>query len=196
MFPFVETIRITNGEIGNLLLHQDRLERTLAHFAPQLHAPQIADLLTDRPHEGLLKARVLYNASGQTAVEYYPYALHPIGSLRLVTDDNIDYSFKYTDRSRLTALRELRAECDEVLIVRKGLITDASYTNVAFTDGRTWFTPRTPLLAGTMRRHLLERGILHEADICPDDLKNFSEAVLFNAMIDFGQIRIPCSQIV
>ena len=69
MFPFVETIRITNGEIGNLLLHQDRLERTLAHFAPQLHAPQIADLLTDRPHEGLLKARVLYNASGQTAVE-------------------------------------------------------------------------------------------------------------------------------
>ena len=43
MFPFVETIRITNGEIGNLLLNQDRLERTLAHFAQQLHKPQIAE---------------------------------------------------------------------------------------------------------------------------------------------------------
>lgn len=196
MYPFVETIRITNGEIGNITLHQERLERTLDHFAPELAAPQIADLLTDRPHEGLLKARVLYDTSGQTAVEYHPYALHPIGSLRMVTDNDIDYAFKYTDRSQLNALRELRDGCDDVLIVRRGVITDASYTNVAFSDGQTWFTPRTPLLAGTMRRYLIERGTLLEADIRPDDLPYYSQVALFNAMIDFGQIVIPCSQIV
>lgn len=62
-----------------------------------------------------------------------------IRSLRLVAaDDELDYHLKYADRSALARLLQRRDDCDEILIVRDGAITDTSYSNVAFsTDGNT-----------------------------------------------------------
>ena len=58
-----------------------------------------------------------------------------------------------------------KGDCDDILIIRNGLITDMSYANVAFFDGTQWLTPRIPLLAGTCRERLLETGPIREADI-------------------------------
>lgn len=196
MCRFVETIRVENGEPARLPLHQARLDATLHHFAPAASRPELATLLHGCPAAGLYKARVVYDLQGTTEVDFQPYAVRPVRTLRLVEDDAVDYAFKYENRSALNALRDRRAGCDEVIIVRNGLLTDTSYTNLALFDGTGWFTPCTPLLRGTRRRYLLERGVLQERDLRPADLPRYSSLCLFNAMIPFRTLVLPVSAVV
>ncbi|WP_309546477.1 aminotransferase class IV [Hoylesella marshii] len=87
----------------------------------------------------------------------------------------------------------MKGVCDDVLIVRNGLLTDTSYTNIALYDGYQWFTPATPLLEGTMRASLLDSGMLIEKDILLSDLPHYQYIALFNAMIDMGELVLPIS---
>ena len=66
---------------------------------------------------------------------------------------------------------------------RNGLITDTSYANVAFYNGKDWITPSRPLLMGVKRTELFEQKKIRAADICTRQLGDFSEIKLFNAMI-------------
>lgn len=50
--------------------------------------------------------------------------------------------------------------------------------------------PRHPLLPGTKRAALLDKGMIQKADITLEDLRNANKVSLFNAMIDFGEIAI------
>ena len=102
--------------------------------------------------------------------------------------DNVGY--KSTDRSRLNALVAQKGNCDDIIIVKHGLLTDTSFTNLAIFDGKHWVTPRHPLLPGTKRAALLDKGMIQEADITLEDLRNANKVSLFNAMIDFGEIEI------
>ena len=105
-----------------------------------------------------------------------------------MTDDSIDYSFKSLDRTRLNELLVQKGSSDDIIIVKNGLVTDTSFTNLAILSGNRWFTPpRHPLLAGTMRSFLLDKGIISKADITLHDLKNAQAVSLFNAMIEFGE---------
>ena len=69
-------------------------------------------------------------------------------------------------------------------------MTDTSFTNLAIYDGTDWLTPKHPLLAGTKRAWLLQRGIIREADITLADLLKAPKVSLFNSMIDFGEMEI------
>lgn len=110
--------------------------------------------------------------------------MRKIGSLRLVDGGNIDYRYKATDRSALTALLDQRAGCDDILIVRDGKITDTSFSNVVFEDaGGGLYTPDTCLLKGTRRESLLDAGIIRECPITVDDIRRFRKVLLVNAMI-------------
>lgn len=53
-----------------------------------------------------------------------------------------------------------------------------------------------PLLAGTKRASLLDKGEIVADDIRPDDLPVYSRIRLFNAMIEFGEIEFPVDRIV
>lgn len=120
-------------------------------------------------------------------VEYASYAMRPIRSLRVVCDDSIGYDYKSVDRSALNALVTKRGNCDEIVIVKNGMVTDSSYTNLALYDGHEWLTPRRPLLLGTKRAFLLDQGLLKEADLTLADLRRAQRVSLFNAMIDMGE---------
>lgn len=133
-----------------------------------------------------VKCRVVYGKDGISEITYSEYILRPVHSLRLVCSDDIDYACKSTDRKAIDRLFEQRGISDDIIIVRHGLLTDTSIANIALYDGTVWQTPRLPLLRGTRRESLLDRGILHEADITPDMLGSFSRIRLFNAMIDWG----------
>ena len=85
----------------------------------------------------------------------------------------------------------MRDGSDEVIIVRNGLLTDTSYTNIALFDGCEWLTPKLPLLAGTQRASLIDRQRLREADIRADDLWSFDYIALFNAMMNLGEMILP-----
>ena len=187
---FVETIKIEDGRAERLPYHQARMERTISRFFPQLaekSMPCLSNLLEPRKEMDFFKARVVYGAEGVEKVEYAPYSMREIRSLRTVTDDSIDYSFKSLDRTRLNELLSQKGSSDDIIIVKNGLVTDTSFTNLAILSGNRWLTPRHPLLAGTMRSFLLDKGIISEADISLHDLKNAQAVSLFNAMIEFGE---------
>ena len=116
---------------------------------------------------------------------FSPYVIRPVNSLRLVEDNEIDYSYKYADRSTLDALFEKRGSCDDILIIKDGYVTDTYYANIVFksTNG-DWITPESCLLKGTRRTCLLQKNLIKEAVIRVSDLNNYTEARLINAMID------------
>ena len=100
MNQFVETIKIKKGEVMALPYHQARMERTIRHFFPSLSAmPSLAQLIAPRADMQLSKCRVVYSEQGVEAVEYAPYAMRTIQTLMVIEADNIDYSYKSTDRS-------------------------------------------------------------------------------------------------
>lgn len=208
---FVETIKIKNGKALALPYHQARMERTIRRFFPSL-IPDIsetsntskeatspsesdpllhlASIISPKEEMDLYKVRVVYGTQGVEAIEYAPYKMKEIHSLKVVEDDNIDYTYKSTDRSALNALAAQKGDCDEIIIVKNGLITDTSFTNLALFDGTKWLTPKHPLLLGTKRAQLLEAGIIEEADLTLEDLRKAKKVSLFNAMIDFGEREV------
>ena len=181
---FVETIKIKNGKALALPYHQARMERTISRFFPSIASEEInlSSLISPKEEMNLYKARVVYGVQGVEAIEYAPYKMKEIHSLKVVEDDSIDYTYKSTDRSALNALVAQKGDCDEIIIVKNGLITDTSFT-------------KHPLLQGTKCAQLLEAGIIEEADLTPEDLKKAEKVSLFNAMIDFGEREVEIQRI-
>lgn len=201
---FVETIKIKNGKALALPYHQARMERTIRRFFPSFTSfPSIASadinlssLISPKEEMDFYKARVVYGAQGVEAIEYAPYKMKEIHSLKVVEDDSIDYTYKSTDRSALNALAAQKGDCDEIIIIKNGLITDTSFTNLALFDGNRWLTPKHPLLLGTKRAQLLEAGIIEEAELTLEDLRKAEKVSLFNAMIDFGELVIGIRRVI
>ena len=157
--------------------------------------PLLERLLAPKAHMDFYKARVVYGESGVESIEYAPYSMREIHSLQVIEDDNITYNFKSTNRDCLNALAARKGSCDEVIIVKRGLVRDTSYTNVALYDGKLWLTPRQPLLLGTKRAYLLEKKLIQEADLTLDDLRKAQKVSLFNAMIELGEREVTIAHV-
>lgn len=196
---FVETIKIKGGEARAIAYHQERLERTLWHFFPSLcnatSMPSLEKLVAPTADMDFYKARVVYGEQGVKDITYAAYAMREIKSLQVVENDAITYDYKSADRSSLNALVAQKGNCDEIVIVKHGLLTDTSFTNLAIYDGNHWITPKRPLLLGTKRAALLDKGIIQEADITLNDLRNAVKVSLFNAMIEFGEREVPIGNV-
>ncbi len=144
---------------------------------------QIANL---KEHErlGLFKCRVIYSIQIEI-IEFIPYNIPSIKSLKIVVDNQIEYSHKYLNRAQLHKLYEQKDDCDDILIAINGLITDTYFANILFYNGKEWVTPAKPLLKGTQRAKLLQEEKIKTADIRLEDLKYFEKARMINAMIRF-----------
>lgn len=179
----LETIKAKDGKLFHLTYHQKRVQSSLKNVNFRLEE------ILKAPQNGLYRCRVVYDAKSYE-VSYHPYVKRSIKRLKLVYDDTIEYSKKYAQRDSLDALYEQKAECDDVLIVKNGLISDTTIANIAFRHNNQWITPKKPLLRGTTRQRLLESKFLLEKEIGVDELSSFSEVALMNAMIDFDIIPI------
>lgn len=178
--------------------HNRRMNATVRHFSKSGQCPlfRLEDWVLPAPDTALYKARVVYTPEKVVESTISPYTMRRIESLRPVCDDNISYEYKSADRSRLTTLTERKDGCDDIIVIRHGLLTDTSFTNIALFDGRQWITPAHPLLRGTKRQWLLDQGIIVEGDIPAEALNSYKAIRLFNAMIEFGEIEIPIRAIV
>lgn len=183
---FLETILCRGGEAHHLPYHQRRLDSTLHAFGFSRHY-HLARLITP-PQTGIYRCRFLYDGSDFT-IEYHPYLPKPVSSLRAVIADTIDYPFKTTDRAPLEALYRLREGCDDVVIVRNGLLSDTTIANIALFDGDRWLTPEKPLLEGTTRGRLIEEGILFPAPLRLDDIAAARKIAVMNALIGFVEVE-------
>lgn len=183
---FLETIRVEDGTIKNLEHHQRRYEQTLKALSTL--KPQKLEDFIKAPKDGLFRCRLVYCIdSSDIFVEYIEYKKRDIKRLKLIESD-ISYPFKALDRTSLDKLFAQRGECDDILIIKDGLVLDTTIANIAFFDGKSWITPHKPLLEGTTMGRYLELGYLTRAKIEVDKLINFKKVALLNAMIDFDII--------
>ena len=187
---FIETICIKDGRVLNLRYHNERMNRTRKiHWGETVGELFLEDFIKTEPSHSYTRCRVVYGEDIEE-IAYYPYQVRPVHSLKLVVDDEADYRYKSADRSLLNRLFAERDTADDVLIVRKGQLTDTSIANIALFDGKEWFTPTNPLLKGTRRQSLLDEGQLKERDINVDTLSAYQKIRLFNAMIPFGEVEL------
>ena len=161
MCPFIETIRIENGKAVNMAFHNYRFNRTRRDIFECNLPVNLADFIQPGEYTERTRCRVEYQEEVEK-VEYLPYTIRPVNSLKIVTSDGLDYTYKSTDREALNRLFACRGERDDILIVRRGLLTDTSIANIALFDGKDWFTPKLPLLRGTCRTALIDNGIIKE----------------------------------
>ena len=137
------------------------------------------------PEWGLYRCRLVYDIDN-IEVTFHEYKKRDITTLKLIFENDIEYSRKSVAREDIDSLFEKREECDDILIIKDLLVTDTSIANIAFqTSSGEWVTPANPLLRGTTRARLLDEGKISEVDIKVHELRSFSKVALLNAMIDF-----------
>ena len=183
-----ESIRLADGATPLLDYHQARMDRTRrALFAksPVIRLKKVLAEL-DLPERGLYKVRIEYDRA-VLKTEILPYTPKVITSLRTVNADDVRYGKKFSDRAAIQACYAQRGDADDVLMIQRGHLTDASYANVALYDGNYWYTPAYPLLRGTRRAQLLDEGILRASVIRERDLVHFERIRLINGMLPWGE---------
>jgi len=178
----LETIRIEGGEALHLDYHNKRLNRSRAQLFYSNDTLDLKRYITP-PDKACYRCRVLYD-KGIRKIEYHPYYPKDIRSIAVIESD-IEYPFKYADRSLFDSLLSASPRSDEVLIVRNGSLTDTTIANIAFLKNGRWITPDQPLLRGTTRERLIDEGFLTPEPIRKEEISNFHGFALMNAMIGF-----------
>lgn len=186
-----ETIQILNGKPQGLKYHNQRFNRSRqALFCTK--ETLFLEQFTQIPAEfsvGLVKSKIIYDAS-VVDIEFSYYQHRKINSFFLV-ETELNYDYKFLDRSDFEQLKTNYPSDSELILVKNGLITDTTYSNLIFKDLQgNWVTPLNPLLRGTQREFLLDAGQITEMPISSTDLKQFySHFMLINAMLPFNESR-------
>jgi Branched-chain amino acid aminotransferase/4-amino-4-deoxychorismate lyase len=183
MCLLLESIKIENGHPCHLEDHIARMNdsrRSLFGFRKSII---LSDQLFDKEMKGVAKCRIVYSDSIHS-VDCQPYIPRQINTLYLIEKNDIDYTYKYADRSVFQNL-PAHAPDEDFLIIKNGHITDTTFSNIVFFDGYQWITPSTYLLNGTQRQRLLRDRRILSRDTKASDLSRFLYARLINAMLDF-----------
>ncbi|MDD3687386.1 MAG: aminotransferase class IV [Bacteroidales bacterium] len=192
MYRFFETIKIENGEVLNLDYHLQRMMRTSLDYGLDHNVVKEATInLSKMPFENSYHSRckLSYDNSGYN-FDFSELVSRRVTSLKIVLDDSVSYSHKFCDRRNINALFDKREDCDDVLIVKNGQLTDTSIANILLFDGSSWVTPDSPLLNGTCRQRLIDEGRIEVRQILLSDLKSYSSIMLINALRDFDETEV------
>jgi 4-amino-4-deoxychorismate lyase len=178
----LETISIESGEALHINYHNIRFKRTREELFGLGEDFDLAKII-EAPDENNYRCRILYDQTIHS-IEYIPYQEKSIKKIKVVHSD-IEYNYKYADRTKLNELLEENSQSDEVLIIKNGLVTDTTIANIAFLQRGVWITPKMPLLAGTTRQRLIDTGFLRPIEIKYREIPHFDGVALMNAMVGF-----------
>lgn len=196
MCQYVETIKVVNNCALNLAYHNARFIETQAKVFGLVWSEHIEHFLPNVPLQAEpIKVRIVYDCNGVVETSFETYNRRALTSLKLIENNEIDYTYKSTNRLLLNELYAMKQQESDVLIVKNGLITDTSYCNVALFDGHRYLTPAQPLHKGTTLTRLLHEKKLTSCPISPHDLHQFEFLSPFNAMIELGEIKIDINAI-
>ena len=197
MSLLIESIKIFNGRLYNLQRHENRMQRSRAALLSQDFPPIKLRKHINIPNDlnkGLVKCRIVYGVEIEE-ITYVPYVSKNIRTLKLVKDSSIDYAHKYLDRDHINDLLAQRDDCDDIIIVKDGMLTDSSYSNIALLRNGVWYTPSTNLLNGTRRQQLIEQGRIIEKKIPVNDINQYEKVSLINAMIGLNKTCVDIQSI-
>lgn len=181
MEKYFETIRCDDFEVYNLSYHNKRIANTIGLNI------DLGEYIYP-PNKELLRCKVIYDESGVLSVDYFPYIKREINSFKLIYDDRIEYKKKYLNRESIDNLFSKKEDCDEIIIIKDGIVTDTSIANIAIFYEGTWICSNNSLLEGTTKSRLLENRELILKDISLEMLQSAEKIALMNAMIDFDII--------
>jgi 4-amino-4-deoxychorismate lyase len=195
-----ETIKVINNELQHIDYHNNRVNNTLGLLFQITHPWDLSEIIQVPQLNQNTTYRCRFNYSKEPeGFEFIPYVKRDVRTLFLVDCGEFEYPFKYSDRSALEKMKNSipDPEISDILLVKNGLITDTSFSNIALFDGRNWYTPTNPLLKGTKREFYIDHLMLIKRDIKPADLHQFIKARLINAMLDMeDEADIPVDKII
>ena len=188
MCLLIESLKLKNNLLQNVAYHNHRLNysrKKLFESSNDLDINSYVEVPDLNPKQ-IYKCRIEYEK------EFYSYNFHVyipriIRTLKLVNCDDLEYQFKYADRKELDRIKNLHPEVDTIIFVKNGYITDCTFANLVFLEGKCWYTPRTVLLEGTKRQFYLDKGQIVATDIRVADLSKFTSVRLINAMMDLDE---------
>lgn len=189
MYPLLETIAVSDFKAPHIALHQQRMDETFLRLFHRSNPYRLDEILKQIavPTSALYKWRILYGKDGlESSMELYkPRGIKKIAFHEISID--FDYSFKYSDRSFFDEIRNHYSDCDDVILLKNGFLTDSLFANLAisFQNETQLYTPSTPLLAGTHRKRLLEKGVLKEKRFNIEEISMVKKIVFINAMVEF-----------
>ncbi len=198
MYRFIESIKVEDQKAFLLDLHQKRVNATFDHFGKGDVSIDLEKMFKDLEHDedGLYKWKITYDLDKNVRTQMIPYAIPQTDDFELVVNNEIEYSFKFEDR---TAFEKMKAKsrAEEIIIVQNDHITDTSFSNLLFLKNKEWFTPNTFLLNGVQRQHLLNNKLIKEAEITIHNIQEFSHFQIINALNDFDDMFIyPIEKII
>lgn len=193
-FHLLETLRWTPGS-GYFLLdeHLTRLQDSARYFDYHCDRGAISDLLREE-EKSLRKSsriRLLLSPDGTCQIECHALVSPVDSSVRVklahhpVDPDDPFLYHKTTQRDAYEAAANGISGCDDVILWNPdNEVTESTIANIMVRLGSHWYTPPVAagLLAGTMRRHLLETTKLRERRIQIADLRNAEEIRLANSV--------------
>lgn len=188
---FSEVIKLKDGIFNNLNYHQKRVDNTLKSFKqPPIDLSIIKNMIPEYAHNGIYKCKILYSNAIEK-IDFMPYTFRKIDTLEIIIDNNIDYSYKYADRSYIDKLVK-KSSCDDIIIIKNGYVTDSSCSNLVFRLKDELVTPKHYLLPGTKRQSLIDNGKIKTKKINLEDIFKYDSVYFINAMIDLED-NVGCS---
>ncbi len=187
MSLFFETIKIENGVIQNLELHNSRLNRTILENFNIFTNIDISKSINIPSIKENFRCKVLYTKEIEK-VEFHPIVKRVFQSFKLIETD-LKYIYKNTDRKKIDLLFKQKGSCNDIIMVKNGLLTDTSIANIAFFDKSVWITPKTPIFRGIFREYLLKHKLILEKDVRIKEIENYTGFAIMNAIIGFHVVK-------
>jgi 4-amino-4-deoxychorismate lyase len=152
MCQLLETIKVKENRLHHIAWHNSRVNtsrRALFDSKDPLDLSEIIRIPELDPAV-IYRCRYLY-AEKPGSAEFIPYVKRVIRKLYLVDCGDLEYAFKYADRSAFDKMKNgiPDPEHSDILLVKNDRITDTSFSNIILWDGNAWYTPEFPLLRGT-----------------------------------------------
>ena len=192
MSLLIETIRIYNGKVYNIGVHEERCNkaRRVLFNCDEYIKLRMLIKIPDNLKKGLVKCRIIYDTKVRDVL-YEPYSIKDVKTVSLVNiDRDCMYEYKYLNRPILDTYKSLYPYADEIIMLKEGLVTDAFYYNIVLKIDGKLLTPKKPLLKGTMRQKLLNANRIECATLTSNDLKIADKVFLINAMTSLGKIEV------
>lgn len=187
-FPLFETIAIIDGNIQNIEYHQARYHNACRNYLKNEPVLNLAEIINVpvKYQSGLVRCKVEYN-SVEYQIQYFPYQAKRIEFFQVMQCENLNYQFKYTDREIFANLPI--STNSEVILLNDGKVSDCTIGNLLFLKNGKWFSPVDYLLKGTQLSRLLEKKRVELCRITADNLRDFEQVMMINALNPFDLAR-------
>ena len=204
--PFVESLALRGNAIGNSTYHQMRFDRTRKAFHDYLalsdslppidlqqeifraYEPWLNSLPLDIRKRiensqiaPLIKVRVVYGLH-ISAIEFQIYTRPSYRWAIPIRVRDLKYRFKWNRRDMFDRFCSNLGPREYPIFILDGFLTDGLTANIVVSANGKLITPHRPLLEGTMRQALLEKGLIQPAPIHEDSLFHGQAIMFINAL--------------